>query len=191
MPKYESLQDFLQQNGVTGQTTDDRVADLKKKYWKEKRKLYQQIEKERDKRINLTLTAKEYRMVQRAALAKGKRVTPFVKEALLARLGKKPLLHQEDVFLDLIAEINSIGNNINQVVHMMHAIRAYHDVEKYQALVALVRQYQRQIEQHLNDAPDLYTALEQDLMESPNTSERIKQVQQVLDSVQKKGEDDH
>lgn len=189
MEKYKSLQDFLQQKGVSSQTPMPDIVALKKAYWKEKRKLYYQIEKQRERRINITLSNQEYALVKRSADLHGERVTPHAKAQLLAQLNKSVLLPNEDAIFDLIAEINAIGNNINQVVHTMHAVRAYHDMNRYNELLVGVRQYQKRIETYLKNPPDLYEALEKDLMQNPHHEHKL---QQLLHQIQtNKSKDDN
>ncbi len=102
----------------------------------EKRKLYQRQYrdkyKSRAKRVNLTLSNKEYRSFVSAARKDNAKVTSFIKDLALAGLEARasipPELHEE--LKTLRFAILNIANNVNQIAHHSNTVRRMTESEE-------------------------------------------------------------
>ncbi len=73
---------------------------------------------ERNKAVLLRLTANEKIVLQEKAKACGMKTEPFIRK-LITETEIKP--RPPDEYVQLIREINAIGNNINQIAHIANA----------------------------------------------------------------------
>ncbi len=92
----------------------------------EKRKKYLKEYSKKVKRVSVTLTLKEYKILEREAKKYNLRPTTFLKKAFFSCLENKKLLTkvQEDELKEFVRIIRSIGNNINQMAKHSNIFRA-------------------------------------------------------------------
>ena len=86
----------------------------------EQRKAYRLADQERGKkRVNVTLTAEEYSLLQRRAQEANQKPTEYLKNAALHQMAEKRHLNAEETELlrSALIEIRRIGNNLNQLAH--------------------------------------------------------------------------
>ncbi len=115
----------------------------------EKRKNYQKNYKEKYNKthhsVNVTLSLKEYKSLQKFAEQENSKPTTVLKELAFAQMNKQTVYPSE--LLTLLQEHNrlvrSIANNLNQIAH--HA-NIFHEVDK-KTVFDHLRQLHIQIEQ--------------------------------------------
>lgn len=75
------------------------------------------------KRVNLTLTLQEHKRLQKAAKKSGRKLAPFIREAVLAALEQRYLVpaDTQQQLDDAIIQLRKIGTNINQLAHHANA----------------------------------------------------------------------
>lgn len=143
-----SIQVYLAQKGVDEYTPESVIEQYKREHRRLYHQAYHKQRKGEQKRMAHRLTKEEYAELKRQAKAHNQeKLSPFMKACAFA--------YMKDMYLDrnpkqteaLIKEIRQIGNNINQVVQVMHSVQAYHEAAKYQhlkdevtSLVALVKE---------------------------------------------------
>ncbi len=92
----------------------------------EKRKKYLKEYSKRVKRVSVTLTLKEYKILEREAKKHDLKPTTFLKKAFFSCLENKKLLSkvQEDELKEFVKIVRSIGNNINQMAKHSNIFRS-------------------------------------------------------------------
>lgn len=121
MEGYPSLSAYLKTQGVTDTTPLERIAELKKNYWKAYHKRYHQKRKKTERRFTLRLTEQEYnRFSMYAQQHNHDNMGLFIKKAASAYLDKQYLPRDEAAAENLLKAIRRIGNAVNQVVQSIH-----------------------------------------------------------------------
>ena len=120
----------------------------------EKRRAYQQQYREQyksqAKRVNLTLSNEEHRAFSRAAKREGVKPSSYIKALALAGLNKQATIpaNLQEELTTLRFAIRNIANNVNQLAHYSHTVRAMSSADEHSLL-----QHLKQLE----DAVTQYT----------------------------------
>lgn len=133
--KPTTLKSYLLQQGVKSTTPSDIIAGHKKTFRKKYQQKYQAKRNMMQKRIEMRLSKAEYDFF----LLKNKQYNRrylgrFIKESALAYLQKEYVVVSPTTLATLIEQVKIIGNNINQCIHAMNALKAHHEASRYKAL---------------------------------------------------------
>jgi len=111
---------------------------------KKSRKEYLKEYSKRVKRVSVTLTLKEYKILEREAKKYGLKPTTFLKEAFFKCLDDEKFLSktQEDELKNFVRAIRGIANNINQMAKhsniffaVLNKKRVFKNLEELEKLV--------------------------------------------------------
>ncbi|WP_291728714.1 plasmid mobilization protein [Bernardetia sp.] len=173
MMKFPTLQEYLQSKGVSKKTSKKKIEKHKETYKKLYRSHYYKTKEANQKAIKINPTFREYQLLCRVAKEHKKRVSTYVREAAIAYSKKEYIAPDESLVYDLIAELNSIGSNINQVVHQLHAIRAYNDAAHYEKLLKVVKKCKQKVNTFLTEPPEIEEVLSNYLSKNPSEKQRF------------------
>lgn len=182
MKKTNKVQVYLKSLGVDENTPQSELDILKKEYWKKERVLRNKEYRATRKDVRFSLSDLEWLSVEKQAQQLNMTVTEYARKALKA--------HQDGTFvspniesLDTLEKVvRNISTNVNSAVQFMHIMRNYGESDS--GLGKLREElnvlFQR-LKESVQDRPELYTWLQQDLEQNP---ERIKQVKSIIEKIE-------
>ncbi len=97
-------------------------------------KQYRLANKNRTKRVSLTLSKDEYRAFARAS--KGQKISPFIKACALSSLERQALIPDDikEELSTLRFAIRNIANNVNQIAHHSNLVRGITSQDEHNLL---------------------------------------------------------
>lgn len=194
-----SLSAYLKSEGVDSSTSLERIAALKKEYWKLYHQQYYQRRKKGQHRFTLRLTDDEYRrLTSYAKQHKRKSLAQFVREAALGYVEQQYIPRDPDVVDTLTKAIRKIGNVVNQVVQSIHRTAKRQHLtgafseertlaklqREYEFLVKQIHGLEHELASFMVSPPKrVGEALWEILRSEP---EKINQIRSLLDDIEKK-----
>lgn len=142
----------------------------RKKYMDKYRKEY----KHRTKRVNITLTNNEHFAVEVAAGDQGKRVSAYVKDAVIEKATNVYLLPEDSVAEDLLLQIRSIGNNINQLTRHIHRSGAI-SMEHMAQLQGQLKRIEDMVVEKFTQPTNILEALQDGITSTPGFFAKLNQ----------------
>lgn len=161
MKTLPSLQQYLDNKGVTNDTMPDMIEAYRKEYKRLYHRLYAQKRRQEKVRFENTLTKAEYRKLKSFAKRyRRKSLNRFMLDCAFAYLENEYIDHNPELTLALGREIRAIGNNVNQVVHQLHRTRDYQNKNFYELIRDQIKTLQLVVKDFLSHPPNLKTELE-------------------------------
>lgn len=147
-----TLSEFLFRQQLEKGVSDRKLESLKQVHRYSYLRRYSRENKA--KRVNITLTKKEYDRLSKESKRVRKKPTAYIKELALAYLDQEYILEQDDQLEKLQYSLLKIGNNLNQLVTKVNRTRV---VERSQVLnvVDLFKVVKAQVDSALRSPQEL------------------------------------
>ncbi|MCB0515549.1 MAG: hypothetical protein KDD49_05745 [Bacteroidetes bacterium] len=184
MKQLETQQEYLYRHGVGKDTPAEQVAKLKQAYRKLYRKAYH--EENKPETVTLYLTKEEKQLLFKHAKKHHLKLATFAREAVLAYVQQQYVVPDKEQYHDLIAEINAIGHNINQVVRLMHLTGQ--PAQYYDQLRIQFAELEAEVTEFTGSPPSLDEFLRTALQDPDRKDFIIEQLKQLIHDYQEQDE---
>lgn len=178
--KMETKNKTLKEKILSGDIQENRdqaklekiKSEHKEAYMREYRLQY----KRQKKRINITVSNDEYDRILKMAGQNNKKVSRFVKDSIIQEVDKVYLLPEDEKLENLILQIRSIGNNINQLTRHIHRSN-YISKDNIKELQHSIKQIEYSVLQKFSNPDDLLSLV----VESSKTNpEFVKELDNLM-----------
>lgn len=159
---HRNLYKFLEESGLLETGSDEEIAEARKKYWREYKKLYARDKRKSKKQVTISLNPQEYKLISLSAKVYGRNMARYVKDAVLAYSNKQYLI-PDPMLLNYIREALTL--NYNAIAQLEEEQTLSFETEKI--LITKLDSLERIITEILKNPKDLEQAIIEAVSNNP------------------------